>query len=78
MATPSNTGSAGRIANLHKKLTANRNVYYAFLLLILAATIVLMVVPAIEITNLPKDPPTGPVVLLDTTFSTLVSIDFCC
>lgn len=52
MATPTSRGSPfGRLAALLKRLAANKKVYNAYLLFVLAATITLMVVPAEKMTD---------------------------
>lgn len=67
MATPTPSGSTGRLARRLKSLAANQNVYYAYLLFILAGTIALMVTPA----ELMTDAPEKPEINLDITFSDL-------
>jgi di/tricarboxylate transporter len=67
MATPSPSSSGRSVAAMYKRLISNRPLYIVFIFALTAGAIVLMTVPALTL----SDPPKESVLDLKTTFSTL-------
>lgn len=70
MATPSPSSSGRSMLAMYKRLVSNKPLYIAFIFALTAGAIVLMTVPALTL----SDPPKESVLDLSTTFSTLVSL----